>query len=136
MQVSLEFILYASIICLDSYIRIQYNCSMMTTFEVLADPSRRRILDLLRERPRLVGELTDLLKISQPGVSKQLRVLREAGLVSVRQDAQRHWYELRPEPLIEVDAWLNSYRHLWDARFDRLDDYLQELQSKGKNDDE
>jgi len=92
---------------------------MMTTFEALADPTRRRILDLLRERPRLVGELVDLLEISQPGVSKQLRV---------RQDAQRHWYELRFEPLVELDAWLASYRHLWNARFDRLDEYLQELQ--------
>ncbi len=101
---------------------------MMTTYEVLADPTRRRILDLLRERPRLVGELTDLLHISQPGVSKQLRILREAGLVRVRQEAQRHWYELRPEPLAEVDNWLASYRHLWEARLDRLDDLLTELQ--------
>ena len=101
---------------------------MMTTFEALADPTRRRILDLLREQPRLVGELVDLLEISQPGVSKQLRVLREVGLVRVRQDAQRHWYELRFEPLIGVDAWLASYRHLWNGRFDRLDEYLQELQ--------
>jgi DNA-binding transcriptional ArsR family regulator len=103
---------------------------MMTTYEALADPTRRRILDLLRERPRLVGELVDLLEISQPGVSKQLRVLRDVGLVSVRQDAQRHWYELRTEPLMEVDAWLDSYRSLWAARFDRLDDYLQELKAK------
>jgi DNA-binding transcriptional ArsR family regulator len=111
---------------------------MMTTFEALADPTRRRILDLLRERPRLVGELTDLLEISQPGVSKQLRVLREAGLVRVRQEAQRHWYELRFEPLIELDSWLESYRQLWNARFDHLDTYLHELQEKGngQNDDQ
>jgi DNA-binding transcriptional ArsR family regulator len=110
---------------------------MMTTFEALADPTRRRILDLLRERPRLVGELVDLLEISQPGISKHLRVLREVGLVRVRQDAQRRWYELRPEPLAEVDLWLESYRHLWSARFDRLDDYLRELQAKEqKHDDE
>jgi|SRR3954469_1490023 DNA-binding transcriptional ArsR family regulator len=108
---------------------------MMTTYEALADPTRRRILDLLRERPRLVGELTDLLGISQPGVSKQLKVLREAGLVNVRQDAQRHWYELRPEPLSEVDAWLQAYRSLWEARIERLDDYLTELQAKEKPDD-
>src|SRR5215470_9079822 len=103
---------------------------MMTTFEALADPTRRKILDLLREKPRLVGELTDLLQISQPGVSKQLRVLREAGLVRVRQDAQRHWYELRPEPLAELDAWLESYRHLWEARFDRLDELLTDMQDQ------
>src|SRR5256885_15203921 len=103
---------------------------MMTTYEALADPTRRRILDLLRERPRLVGELVDLLGISQPGVSKQLRVLREVGLVRVRRDAQRHWYELRPEPLAEVASWLESYRQVLNERFDRLDDYLREVQEK------
>ncbi len=108
---------------------------MTTTYEALADPTRRRILDLLRERPRLVGELAELLQISQPGVSKQLKVLREVGLVQMRQDAQRHWYELRPEPLAEVDSWLASYRHLWEARFDRLDSYLQELQRKEEKHD-
>ena len=109
---------------------------MMTLFEVLADPTRRHILDLLRERPRLVGELTDLLHISQPGVSKQLRILREAGLVSIRQEAQRHWYELRPEPLIEIDSWLASYRHLWKEHFDRLDTLLTELQKEEKTVDQ
>ena len=108
---------------------------MMTIYEALADPTRRRILDLLREQPRLVGELADLLETSQPGISKHLRVLREVGLVRVRQEAQRHWYELRPEPLAEVDAWLASYRDLWEARFDRLDNYLHELQEKEKKDD-
>jgi DNA-binding transcriptional ArsR family regulator len=113
-----------------------YIWIMMTTYEALADPTRRRILDLLRERPRLVGELTDLLKISQPGVSKHLRVLREVGLVSVRQDAQRHWYELRAEPLEEIDAWLEKYRDLWAERFDRLDNLLKEMQEKEKQDDD
>ena len=101
---------------------------MTTTFEALADPTRRQILDLLRERPRLVGELVDLLGTSQPGISKHLRVLRESGLVKVRQDAQRHWYEIRTEPLEELDEWLKSYRYLWIERFDRLDDYLEDLQ--------
>lgn len=109
---------------------------MITIFDALADPTRRQIMDLLRERPRLVGELTDLLEISQPGVSKQLRVLREAGLVQVRKDAQRRWYELRPEPLAELDVWLESYRHLWDARFDRLDNYMQELLNNREKDNE
>src|SRR5438477_4399716 len=109
---------------------------MMTTFEALADPTRRRILDLLRERPRLVGELVDLLEISQPGISKHLRVLREVGLVHVRHDAQRRWYELRPEPLAELDAWLESYRHLWTASLDRLDNYLDELQAEEKKQSE
>ncbi len=109
---------------------------MMRTLDALADPTRRRILDLLRERPRLVGELVDLLEMSQPGVSKHLRVLREAGLVNVRQDAQRHWYELRLEPLRELDAWLESYRQLWTARFDRLDTFLRELQEQKKEEDD
>jgi DNA-binding transcriptional ArsR family regulator len=106
---------------------------MMTIYEALAEPMRRRILDLLRERPRLVGELAELLEISQPGVSKHLRVLRDVGLVRVRQDAQRRWYELRPEPLAEIDTWLASYRHLWQANFDRLGTLLDELQHKEHN---
>src|SRR5689334_24171239 len=107
-----------------------YICSMMTIYEVLAEPMRRRILDLLRERPRLVGELAERLDLSQPGVSKHLRVLREVELVRVRQDAQRRWYELRPEPLAEIDTWLASYRHLWQSSFDRLGSLLTELQEK------
>ncbi len=99
---------------------------MITTFDALADPTRRRALDLMRERPRLVGELAGLLDTSQPGVSKHLRVLREAGLVSVRRDAQRHWYTLRPEPLAEIDAWLEPYRMLWAHRLDALERYLDE----------
>src|SRR5688572_22325524 len=99
---------------------------MVTTFEVLADPTRRRILDLLRERPRTVGELVEALAVSQPGISKHLRILRQAGLVRVRQDAQRRWYELHPEPLAEINAWLEAYRYLWDARLNRLEDYLEE----------
>ena len=94
-----------------------YIYGMATTFEALADPTRRRILDLLRERPHAVGELVDRLELSQPLISKHLRVLREVGLVRVRQDAQRRWYELRTEPLVEIDAWLASYRHLWTERW-------------------
>ena len=109
---------------------------METIFQALIDPTRRHILDLLRERPRMVGELVDHLKISQPLMSKHLRVLREAGLVQVRQDAQRRWYELRPEPLADVDAWLSSYRQLWEARLDRLDNYLQALQKEKREHDQ
>jgi DNA-binding transcriptional ArsR family regulator len=97
---------------------------MTTTFEVVAEPTRRRILDLLRERSRPVGELVELFGLSQPLVSKHLRVLRDAGLVRVRQDAQRRWYELRPEPLVEVDAWLEPYRRLWADRLDALERHL------------
>lgn len=102
----------------------------MTPFEALADPTRRQILELLRERPRLVGELTMLLGISQPLASKHLRVLRDAGMVQVRQDAQRRWYELRPEPLAAVDDWLNGFRHLMQTRFDRLDTLLTSLKDR------
>jgi DNA-binding transcriptional ArsR family regulator len=103
---------------------------MATTFEVLAEPTRRRILDLLRVRERSVGELVAALALSQPGVSKHLRVLREAGLVAVRHDAQRRWYALNPAPLVEVDAWLAPYRRLWAGRLDALERHL-ERQAKG-----
>lgn len=107
---------------------------MTTIFETLADPTRRQILDLLRQRPRLVGELADLVGISQPGISKHLRVLRDAGLVEVRQDAQRRWYELRPEPLVELDRWLQPYRQMLEERFDRLDKLLEEMsEEENKN---
>jgi DNA-binding transcriptional ArsR family regulator len=97
-----------------------------TTFELVAEPSRRQILDLLRERARPVGELVKLLGLSQPGVSKHLRLLRDAGLVRVRRDGQRRWYELEPEPLAELDQWLEPYRRLWDDRLDRLERHLDD----------
>jgi DNA-binding transcriptional ArsR family regulator len=96
----------------------------MEVFDVLVDPSRRRILDLLREREHLVGELVDDLGLSQPGVSKHLRVLREAGLVRVRVDAQRRWYGLEALPLSEVDRWLAPYRRYWADRLDLLERHL------------
>jgi DNA-binding transcriptional ArsR family regulator len=96
------------------------------TFDVLAEPRRRRILDLLLERPHAVGELADRLGATQPGTSKHLRVLREAGLVRVRRDGQRRWYELCAEPLSEVDAWLEPYRRLWAARLDALERHLDQ----------
>jgi DNA-binding transcriptional ArsR family regulator len=101
-----------------------------TTFELVAEPTRRRILDLLRERARPVGELVKLLGLSQPGVSKHLRLLREAGLVQVRRDGQRRWYELDPEPLAEVDQWLEPYRELWEDRLDRLERHLEETRKE------
>ncbi|MQA86936.1 MAG: metalloregulator ArsR/SmtB family transcription factor [Streptosporangiales bacterium] len=100
---------------------------MSAPFDVLAEPTRRRILDLLLERPRLVGELTEQLGLSQPGTSKHLRVLRDAGLVRVRVDAQRRWYELRPEPLVELDTWLAPYRRLWADRLDALEQHLDTM---------
>lgn len=97
-----------------------------TTFDVLAEPARRDILDLLRDRERSVGELVDRLPLSQPGVSKHLRVLRDAGLVVVRPDGQRRWYQLRPAPLAEIDAWLGPYRRFWSSRLDALERHLDE----------
>jgi DNA-binding transcriptional ArsR family regulator len=100
---------------------------MATTFEVLAEPRRREILDLLRGGERPVGELVDALELSQPAVSKHLKVLRDAGLVEVRQDAQRRWYRLRPAPLVEIDAWLEPYRDLWRGRLDALEAHLDRM---------
>jgi DNA-binding transcriptional ArsR family regulator len=96
------------------------------SFAALAEPTRREILDLLRDQERPVGELVDRLRLSQPAVSKHLRVLREAGLVEVRPDAQRRFYRLRPEPLTEIDDWLAPYRRLWTHALDRLDQHLED----------
>ena len=98
----------------------------MSTYAALAEPSRRRILDLLREREHSVGELVPHLDLSQPGVSKHLKVLREAGLVEVRADGKQRWYGLRPEPLAEIDEWLEPYRRHWSARLDALERHLEE----------
>lgn len=96
----------------------------LVALQVLAEPRRLQILDLLRDRERPVGELVDRLGVSQPAVSKHLRVLREAGLVEARADAQRRLYRIRPEPLAELDEWLASYRELWTTHLDRLEDHL------------
>jgi DNA-binding transcriptional ArsR family regulator len=100
---------------------------VIATFELLAEPTRRRILDLLRDGERPVGELVDRLSMSQPAVSKHLRVLRDSGLVDVRVDAQRRMYRLRPGPLREVDAWIEPYRRLWDQRLDRFERHLRAM---------
>jgi len=96
------------------------------SFAVLAEPSRRTILDVLRNGERPVGDLVHHLQLSQPAVSKHLRVLREAGLVSVRTEAQRRIYGVRAEPLTELDEWLEPYRRLWADRLDALERYLDE----------
>ena len=101
-----------------------------STFHVLAEPTRRRILDLLREDERPVGELVATLRVSQPGVSKHLRVLREAGLVEVRHDAQRRLYRVRPEPLAEIDQWLEPYRRRWANRLDALERHLDTTEDR------
>jgi DNA-binding transcriptional ArsR family regulator len=98
----------------------------MTVYDVIAEPRRRKILELLSDRERPVGELVSELGISQPGASKHLRILREAGLVEVRGDAQRRLYRLRPEPLGEVEAWAAARRRIWNERLDRLERHLSE----------
>ena len=95
-------------------------------FAVLAEPKRRDILDLLRTGERPVGDLVERLGISQPAVSKHLGVLRSAGLVDVRADAQRRLYRLRLEPLAEIDEWLAPYRRLWTRSLDRLGQHLED----------
>lgn len=100
---------------------------MATTFEVLAEPRRREILDLLLAGERPVGELVERLTLTQPAVSKHLRVLREAGLVAVRHDAQRRLYRLRLEPLVKIDDWLAPYRALWNASLDALERHLDDM---------
>jgi len=105
-------------------------------FTVIAEPSRRAILSLLASSERSVGELEQQLRMSQPSVSKHLRVLREAGLVESRVDAQRRVYRIRPEPLMEVDAWLAPFRRFWSARVDALERHLDRMeqlpQKRGK----
>jgi len=94
-------------------------------YAALAEPHRREILDLLRERQRSVGELVERLRLSQPGVSKHLRVLREAGLVDVQIDGRFRLYGLRAQPLAEVDRWLEPYRAHWSSRLDALERHLE-----------
>jgi DNA-binding transcriptional ArsR family regulator len=96
----------------------------------LADPRRRAALELLLERPRSVNELADRLALSQPNTSKHLRVLREAGLVTVRQDRQRRLYAIEPQPMAELHEWLARYRRLWDTRLDALERRLDETTTK------
>jgi len=99
----------------------------MSPFDVLAEPNRRRILDLLRTSERPVAELVEHLDLSQPAVSKHLRVLREAGLVEARAEAQRRLYRVRTDPLREIDEWLEPYRRLWVARLDDLERHLDAM---------
>jgi DNA-binding transcriptional ArsR family regulator len=103
---------------------------MTAAFAILAEPKRRAILDLLRDRERAVGELVGTLRLSQPAVSKHLRVLRDAGFVEARVDAQRRLYRVCPEPLIEVDNWLAPYRTLLPASLDKLERHLDTMEDR------
>jgi len=97
---------------------------MPSTWAALADPHRRVMLELLRESPRAVGELVEITGLTQPGTSKHLRVLRDAGLVRTRTEAQRRIYTLDPGPLAELDAWLEPYRSAWESSLDALERHL------------
>src|SRR5687767_10255113 len=97
----------------------------LNVLEVIAEPTRRRILDAIRERERSVNGLVEAVGMHQPGVSRHLKVLRDAGLVEVRRDAQRRMYRLRVEPLMELDAWLEPYRAEWAGRLDSLEHHLR-----------
>jgi DNA-binding transcriptional ArsR family regulator len=100
---------------------------VVSAFDILAEPNRRRILDLLRVAERPVGDLVDALAISQPAVSKHLRVLRQAGFVEVRFAGQRRIYRIRTEPFRAIDAWLEPYRQLWEPRLDDLERHLDAM---------
>jgi DNA-binding transcriptional ArsR family regulator len=94
-------------------------------FDALADPTRRRVLELLADGERTAGEIASVFPVSRPAVSRHLRVLREAGLVHARRDAQRRVYELDPAPLAELESWLATYRGFWSERLDRLEKHLE-----------
>lgn len=97
---------------------------MESAFGIIAEPSRRAILGLLASSERSVSEIEHQLRLPQPSVSKHLRVLREAGFVEARVDAQRRVYRIRPEPLMEVDAWLDTFRRFWSTHVDALERHL------------
>jgi DNA-binding transcriptional ArsR family regulator len=98
----------------------------LSTFDVLAEPSRREILQLLRDGERSVSELVDQLELSQPAVSKHLRVMKSARLVEVRPEAQQRFYRICPEPLEQLDEWLEPYRKFWTSQLDRLESHLDQ----------
>jgi DNA-binding transcriptional ArsR family regulator len=100
---------------------------MESTFSIIAEPSRRAILSLLASAERSVGDIEEQLQLPQPSISKHLRVLREAGFVESRVDAQRRLYRIKPEPLMEIDAWLAPFRRYWSAQVDALERHLDRM---------
>jgi DNA-binding transcriptional ArsR family regulator len=103
----------------------------MNTFTILAEPARRNILDAIRANPLTVNALVDEVGMSQPVVSKHLRILREAGLVTVQPEGQRRRYHINPEPLSELDDWLEPYRQFWVKKLDDLEAHLDNTFDKG-----
>ncbi len=108
---------------------------MLTTFEVVAEPTRRKILDLLRDEPRLVGDLVDCLAMAQPAVSKHLKVLRDAGLVTVETTGPHRRYRLHAEPLRELEAWVAPYRRHWRSHLDDLSSHLDSMAKREREQD-
>jgi DNA-binding transcriptional ArsR family regulator len=100
---------------------------MDSAFAIIAEPSRRAILSLLASSERSVGDIEERLRLPQPSVSKHLRVLREAGFVESRVDAQRRLYRIKPGPLIEIDAWLAPFRRFWSVHVDALERHLDRM---------
>ena len=105
------------------------------TFTALAEPNRRRIVELLRDGPRPVGEIAQRLHLRQPQASKHLKVLSQAGLVAVQPAANQRIYQLQPKPFEELDNWVETFRRAWEERLDKLDDYLKELKTAQPADD-
>lgn len=101
-----------------------------TTLHALAEPNRLQMVELLREGPLTVNQIAERLQIRQPQTSKHLKILHEAGLVEVQAEANRRIYKLRPEPLQEMDEWLDSFRSIWEKRLDQLEEYLEKIQKK------
>ena len=106
-----------------------HNRTMKTLWTALMEPNRLHIVEQLRDGPLTVGEITQRLGLQQPQVSKHLKVLSEADIVDVQPQANRRIFKLRREPFQELESWLQSFRRLWEERFDRLDDYLLEMQA-------
>jgi DNA-binding transcriptional ArsR family regulator len=102
----------------------------VATFSALAEPNRLDIVQLLCDGPLPVGEIAERLELNQPQTSKHLRVLSDAGLVEVQPAANKRIYKLRPEPFKEMDTWLDTYRHMWEEKFDKLEAYLRKLQEQ------
>jgi len=106
---------------------VKYICCVESSFAVVAEPNRRAILSLLLSSERSVGEIESELRLSQPSVSKHLRVLKDAGFVESRVEAQRRLYRLRPEPLMELDAWIAPFRRFWSKHVDALERHLDKM---------
>jgi DNA-binding transcriptional ArsR family regulator len=107
--------------------------TQLNAFQILADPTRRRIVEALRHGERQVNDIVEHAGVHQSGVSRHLRILHEAGFVSARPEGQRRLYSLRPEPFRELDKWLAEYRDLWEARLDRLGGALKEKRKRSNH---